>query len=215
MYCGHFAVAPVLKKYYPHVPTYVFTIGVIYLDILFGLLSAFGVEGFSIDNEAGVLGVIIHCDYTHSIVGSVLLSLIYGKLTGYPIPGFIASFSHFVTDWMVHNDDLFLDPVTKIVVGGTNLWGNYPLVAHFVENGLCFVCILLTTSDTRLMLPNIIAIILNVTLLPVVPQLYHTMLSFEQPYARLCTCVVVNALFLIPAGLFTFIINSGKKAKEE
>lgn len=214
MYCGHFAITPVLKKYYPHVPTYVFTIGVIYLDILFATLAIFGLEGFSIDNEAGVLGVVIHCSYTHSLIGSVLLSLLYGKLNGFLVPGFIAAFSHFVTDWMVHNHDLFLDPVSKIVVGGTGLWGNYPTASHYLENGLCFVCLLLTAPDTRLMLPNVLSILLNVGLLPVIPQIYHRMLSLEQTYARVGTFIVVNTLFLVPAGIFTFIMNSGKKAKQ-
>lgn len=213
MYCGHFALIPVLKKYYPNVPSYVFSIGVVFLDILFATLAIVGLEGFSVDNEGSVLGVNIHCNYTHSLVGSLLLSFVYGKLTGYFVPGFIAAFSHFVTDWLVHNDDLYLDPVSKIVVGGTGIWSKYPTLAHYLENGLCLVCILLTFPDTRLMLPNVLSIIFNLVMFPIIPQLYHRILSFEQVYARVGTCLVVIALFLIPAALFTFILDSGNRKK--
>ncbi|KAI8136888.1 hypothetical protein BJV82DRAFT_637650 [Fennellomyces sp. T-0311] len=49
------------------------------------------------------------------------------------MPGFIASWPHFVLDWFVHRSDMYLNPCTKLVVGGAGLWDKTRTGAFVLE----------------------------------------------------------------------------------
>lgn len=213
MYAGHFAFVPVLKRFYPQTPIHVLTIGVIFLDMVFGFASLFGYEGFELDSHAGVLGAQIHCDYSHSLLGSIILSAVYGNLTGYFVPGFIASFSHFFGDWLVHNEDLLLDPVSKIVVGGTKLWGNYPTLAFYLEIALVLICMALSTRNTRSILAGLFMIFLHISSSSVIPKMFQRVLTSEETYKRLFTCIMINSSFVLPAIAISYIMKEEKAKK--
>src|SRR5512132_3466775 len=90
----------------------------VWLDILFIPLLAAGAE--SIDDVPGTDGgygdVIIHADYTHSLVGAILISLVTGWIAtrwwgqrGGIVIGAVV-FSHWVLDLIVPRADMPLLP---------------------------------------------------------------------------------------------------------
>jgi hypothetical protein len=161
MYAGHFATSIVFHKLYPNVLPFVFTIGVVFLDIVFGILAYYGVETISENNNAGLISVNLHCNYSHSLIGSIILSSIYGFLSGSFIPAFLSSFSHFIEDWFVHNKDLFLDPYSNIIVGGTSLWSKFPIFSYYFEAILCIFCTIFTSKDISSIIANIYVLYLH------------------------------------------------------
>ncbi|KAI7877798.1 hypothetical protein K492DRAFT_171365 [Lichtheimia hyalospora FSU 10163] len=143
MFIGHFATVHPLRRWFPNTPVYVHTIGVGFLDIVFAVICAlWHVEGVTVDPSEGKLGVQLHCDYSHSLLGAVFFSTLYGLLAQvivggnnrqHFVAGFVASFSHWLQDWLVHNHDLLLDPWSRIIIGGTLLWSKYPKFATIAE----------------------------------------------------------------------------------
>lgn len=166
MYAGHFATSIVLHRLYPDILPFVFTIGVGFLDITFGILAYYGFETITENHNAGLINVTLHCNYSHSLIGSLILSSIYGLLSGSFIPAFISSFSHFVEDWFVHNKDLFLDPYSDIIIGGTSLWSKFPIFSYYLEAILCICCAILTSKDIFSNISNIYVLYLNWTRRP-------------------------------------------------
>ncbi|CAO3636455.1 unnamed protein product [Cunninghamella blakesleeana] len=150
MYSGHLAPILVLSKKYPNVSPFVFSFGVGVLDIAFGILSYFEYEGLTLNPEAGYMGADGYIDYSHSLLGTVILSTLFGIITGQFVPGFLAVFSHFIGDWLVHNQDLVLDPFTKIKIGGTGLWGNHPTFSFYLELTVILLAACFSSKD----LPN-------------------------------------------------------------
>jgi len=151
MYAGHFALALLLQFYFPGVNSFLLTFGVGLLDIIFGFLAYFNLEGVSINPKAGYLGVNLHCSYSHSLVGSLIISLLWGCLginNNSFLPLFLSSFSHFILDWLVHNRDLELYPKSNIIIGGTEFWSRYPYETYYFELSLCLFCSIETLRKT-------------------------------------------------------------------
>lgn len=213
MYAGHFAPVTLLHSRYPNVSPYVLAVGVCFLDITFGLLSFFGVEGFTKNDNAQVLGVNIHCDYSHSIVGSVILSVFYGVATGTPVPGFLASFSHFIGDWLVHDSDLPLDPFSKIMVGGTGLWKSYPVISFFFEVSLCVICAIFASKDKWTLLTNAFIVTLHLGNAQIVHRLLDTIMEMDTASQQRYICLVILSSFMIPAMLIGYFLQRANKEK--
>ena len=109
MYAGHFGLVLLFQAYFPHINSFLFTFGVGLADIIFGFLAYLNLEGVSINPKAGFLGVDLHCSYSHSLLGSLIISGLWGCLginNNTFLPLFFSSFSHFILDWIVHNRDL-------------------------------------------------------------------------------------------------------------
>jgi hypothetical protein len=141
MYTGHFATALLFHSYYPSIFSFVFTFGVCFIDIVFGLFILFGIE--RIDLNVKGTSVDLYCPVSHSLLGSFVISYLWGCIdtTGeYFMPLFLSSFSHFVEDWLVHNRDLPLYPFSSIYVGGTCFHAKYPRAAYYFELILCILC---------------------------------------------------------------------------
>lgn len=153
--------------------------GVTVLDLTFGVLPLFGVEKFSKSDNAGILGVDIHCSYSHSLLSSLVISALYAFGTGSSIPGFVASFSHFIVDWSVHNSDLLLDPFSKVVVGGTGLWGKHPTLTFYIDSVFCVLCALQTPKDKWTLLGDIFLIACHYANDIVAPYTFHAILSMD------------------------------------
>lgn len=213
MYAGHFAPITILQKMYPEVSPFVFTIGVGFLDITFGLLSYYGFEGFFKNPESGSMGVDIHCNYSHSLIGSIILSLIYGIVTGTFIPGFLASFSHFICDWLVHNKDLPLDPYTNIMIGGTELWSSYPILSYYFEMIFCIIFALFSKKDISTISANIFILLLHLSMHSITPKIFSKILNLPELYKRRYTAIVMISSFVIPAIVIGLILNRKNKNK--
>ncbi|KAI9318599.1 hypothetical protein BX666DRAFT_1929690 [Dichotomocladium elegans] len=201
MYSGHYGLVNVILRFYPDTSPWVFTFGVGFLDIAFGVLAFFGLEDFAVDTSAGTLGVVIHCSYSHSLVGSLLLSALYGLATGSRMAGFIASFSHWILDWFVHNHDLFLDPFSDIVVGGTRLWSKFPVGTSVAEFLFCLLLALASpsASNPRTIAANAFILLIHVVNLKIFPVLLGRILSMPYPQSNYWTCAIMLFTFIAPA----------------
>jgi hypothetical protein len=138
MIAGHFGFAALAKSREPQVPLWSLMLATVWLDIVFIPLYLAGIETIElIPGSHGTYGAgIIHADYTHSLVGALLLSAVYGVAFA-PRWGQrnalvlgIVSFSHWVLDLLVHHADMPLLPgnAGHLPTLGLGLWSHPPVV---------------------------------------------------------------------------------------
>lgn len=140
---GHFGLAAGAKKWAPQLPLWALFVSTYLLDIMFLLFWILGLEGLSpLDpghpNAYG--GVLIHADYTHSLLGAGLIAALAGRLaarrwgarSGFMLAG--VTFSHWILDLIVHRPDLPVLPGNfgNLPQLGFGLW-EYPLVSASIE----------------------------------------------------------------------------------
>lgn len=143
MIAGHFGLAAGVKKIAPRLPLWSLLLATFFLDVVFIFFAAAGLEKIvPIDptNPNAYGGSLIHADYTHSLVGALLISTIaglfagwrWGKRSGYVIAGVV--FSHWILDLIVHYPDLPILPGNfgNLPLLGFGLWG-YPTASAIVE----------------------------------------------------------------------------------
>ncbi|MBN9311067.1 MAG: hypothetical protein J0I99_03940 [Devosia sp.] len=125
MIAGHFGFAASVKARESAVPLWALMLATVFLDVLFvplflsGIETAAPAEGMA----PGYGHLVIHADYTHSLVGAVLLSALFGwagamlwtRRAGVVLA--LVVFSHWVLDLIVHRMDM------PILPGD---WGNLP-----------------------------------------------------------------------------------------
>jgi membrane-bound metal-dependent hydrolase YbcI (DUF457 family) len=139
MVAGHFGFAAMVKSREKSAPLWALMLATAWLDVVFVPLLMAHQESVQPIHK-GYGGLIIHADYTHSIVGVLVLSAVLGAMflpkLGRRIAVVIAlvSASHWVLDLVVHRPDM---PVLPGDVGnfpylGLGLW-NHPLAAACVE----------------------------------------------------------------------------------
>ena len=118
MVAGHFGFAALVKSRERQTPLWALMLACQWLDVVFVPLFAAHIE--RIVPVAGTKGGygegIIYADYTHSLVGALALSalfgalgaLLWGKRSGVVLVAVV--FSHWVLDLVVHRSDLPLLP---------------------------------------------------------------------------------------------------------
>jgi membrane-bound metal-dependent hydrolase YbcI (DUF457 family) len=140
MIAGHFGLAAGVKAREPAVPLWSLMLATSWLDVVFIPLFLSGVETIEPAPDAtGPYGAsIIHANYTHSLVGAVALSLVFGAAFGWlwgrragVVLGLVA-FSHWILDLVVHRTDMPLWPGGGGVSFGFGLW-RYPVASAVVE----------------------------------------------------------------------------------
>ncbi len=139
MIAGHFGFAAIVKSRERSSPLWALMLATVWLDIIFVPLFAAHLETVQ-PIHAGYGGLIIHADYTHSIVGMVALSAALGAMflprLGRRVAMVIAlvSASHWVLDLIVHRADMPVLPgnLGNLPCLGLGLW-NYPRAAACVE----------------------------------------------------------------------------------
>lgn len=145
MIAGHFGLAAAVKGTRPTLPLWGLMLGTQWLDVLFVPLFAMGIETLQpvAGHDSAYGGSVIHADYTHSLVGAVLLSAIYGAFflarlgaAGATIMGAVA-FSHWLLDLVVHRPDLPILPGNALGLPllGFGLW-RLPMASAAVELAL-------------------------------------------------------------------------------
>ncbi|NOH02729.1 MAG: permease [Chloroflexi bacterium] len=140
---GHFGLAAGAKKFAPRVPLWALFLSTYLLDVVFVFLLAAGVESITpLDpahpNAYGEL--LIHAEYTHSLVGALVISALAGWLAsrrwerrgGITIG--IVTFSHWILDLLVHRPDLPILPgnIGNLPLLGFGLW-EYPRASMALE----------------------------------------------------------------------------------
>jgi hypothetical protein len=112
---GHFGFAAAVKARAPSVPLWALMLGCQWLDVVFVPLLLAGVERLEpiAGSRPGAYGEsIIHADYSHSLVGALVLSALFGAIAGLRygrrsavVLGLVA-FSHWMLDLLMHRDDM-------------------------------------------------------------------------------------------------------------
>ena len=119
MIAGHFGFAAAVKSRAQATPLWALMLATVWLDIIFVPLFVAHVETMTaVPGQAGRYGGnIIFADYTHSLLGALLLSLVLGLLAAWMwdrtsglIVGAVA-FSHWCLDLLTHRGDMPLLPV--------------------------------------------------------------------------------------------------------
>ncbi|MFK7692359.1 permease [Paenibacillus sp. HJGM_3] len=125
MFAGHFGLAAGIRAKAPEVPLWALMLGTQLLDVVFVPLFVSGVETIDDQHGVGYGKAIIHADYTHSLLGALILALLagllakklWGKRASFIMAGVV--FSHWILDLVVHRADMPVFPAN---------WGNLPLL---------------------------------------------------------------------------------------
>jgi hypothetical protein len=97
-----------------------------WLDVVFAPLFLAGVETLDTPPGGGYGTAVIHADYTHSLLGALILSGVFGGFAGWRwgrrvgVVLAAVAFSHWVLDLIVHRADL---PILPGNLGGLPLLG--------------------------------------------------------------------------------------------
>jgi hypothetical protein len=148
MIAGHFGFAAAVKSHERQTPLWALMFAAVWLDVVFVPLLLTGREIVRPVDAAhhGYGANLIYADYTHSLVGMLVLSAILGGLAGLlwgrrsgVVVSLVAA-SHWLLDLLVHRGDM---PVLPGDVGnlprlGFGLW-RYPLVSAGVELTLILI----------------------------------------------------------------------------
>jgi hypothetical protein len=116
---GHFGLAAAVKAKAPAVPLWALMLASQWLDVVFVPLLIAGVEHLEpvVGTKPGAYGgAVIHADYTHSLVGAVLLSALlggaaafrYGRRGGTVLA--LVALSHWFLDLPMHRADMPILP---------------------------------------------------------------------------------------------------------
>lgn len=139
MFIGHYGVSLAVKKKENRIPLWMLFVAVQWVDILFFSFVLVGIEhlrfvpGITAYNSFDLY----HMPYTHSLVGSLACSILFGlgaaAFLGKRIPFLraalwlsIAGFSHFFLDLPMHIPDLQLAPGSDLKFG-FGLWNHFYL----------------------------------------------------------------------------------------
>ncbi|MGC1301790.1 MAG: hypothetical protein WA840_05390 [Caulobacteraceae bacterium] len=145
MIAGHFGLAAAVKSRESQTPLWALMLATVWLDVVFVPLLLSGIETVQPADKGhtGYGAYIIHADYTHSLVGMIVLSVVLGGLASLLwgrrpgiVVGLVAA-SHWVLDLLVHRPDM---PILPGNIGGLprlglGLW-RFPLAASGIELAL-------------------------------------------------------------------------------
>jgi membrane-bound metal-dependent hydrolase YbcI (DUF457 family) len=142
MIAGHYGLAAAVKARETTIPLWVLMLATAWLDVVFVPLFLGGLESFTpVPGTHGGYGAnIIHADYSHSLIGAVALSGVFGWVgslrwgarTGWVLAAVV--FSHWLLDIVVHRGDMPILPADFGALPrlGFGLW-RAPLVALLTE----------------------------------------------------------------------------------
>jgi hypothetical protein len=156
MFLGHYAVGLAAKKAEPKVSLGTFFLATQFIDLLWPLFLLLGIEAVRIDpgNTAFTPLDFYHYPFTHSLIGVLFWSLVFGlvyyairrrKAAALLLGGVV--FSHWILDLVTHRPDLPLAPGTDIHFG-LGLWNSVPGTLVF-EIGLFATGVLLYIRATK------------------------------------------------------------------
>lgn len=143
MFAGHFGIAAAVKATQPRLPLWSLIVATQLLDILFIPLNLAGVERTDTSIGTGYGETIFHADYTHSLVGALLIAVVagfaarraWGAKGGYAIASVV--FSHWLLDLIVHRADMPILPgnAGELPLLGFGLW-KYAGISMILETAI-------------------------------------------------------------------------------
>jgi membrane-bound metal-dependent hydrolase YbcI (DUF457 family) len=137
---GHFGLGAAAKAVDQRAPLWSLMLATQWLDVIFVPLALLGVETIDTLPGGGYGNVIIHADYTHSLLGALVLSAAFGAVAWWRwdqrlglLLGSLA-FSHWVLDLIVHRGDMPILPgnAGDLPLLGFGLW-RFPAIAIPLE----------------------------------------------------------------------------------
>ena len=142
MIAGHFGLAAAVKSQERETPLWALMLATAFLDVVFVPLYLAGIETIepAPGTTGGYGGGIIHANYTHSLVGAVVLAVLFGAVAARAWgqrSGFVLGavvFSHWALDLLVHRADLPILPgdIGGLPRFGLGLW-QYPTITAAME----------------------------------------------------------------------------------
>ena len=222
MYAGHFACAVALLGANPRTPRWVPFVGIGVLDLLDGVGVAAGVERISPDPDVPLGISLDYIDWDHSLVMALAWSIAFAVIVArrhrerhdvgaIVVVGFLAVFSHFVTDAIVHNGDLALWPGSDVELG-LYLWQLFPIGSWFVELALvvllCAFGVYMSWREERVMPREwrrtlVVIAVLQLSFLPPLSALRFAGTHLDGRALDFTYAALVIVGFLVPAWILS------------
>lgn len=214
MYVGHFAIGLAIKARNPEIPALPILLGVGFLDILDGLFIIAGFDRVTPNLLAGpyLFFDLTFIDWDHSllmaVVWSVVWALLFIRRPKVALVAGLASFSHFVADWPMHNADLAIYPFADEHLG-YGLWGKLGTVSWVLEGVfaalLCaYAWFLERKRGVDVTLLCVVLAVVFANLSPWLSPMKHVA-TFQEPAAHLVHGLLVTIGFLLPGALLTWL----------
>lgn len=148
MIAGHFGFAAGVKAREKQVPLWALMLATVWLDVIFVPLLLAKIETITPaeGDKTSYGNAIIHADYTHSLVGALILAAIFGGVAAWAwgrrtgiVLGLVV-FSHWVLDLIVHRIDMPILPgnLGNLPRLGLGLW-QIPWLSAAVELALVLI----------------------------------------------------------------------------
>lgn len=140
MIIGHYGLAAGAKSIDHRAPLWSLMLATQWLDVVFVPLFLLGIETIETLQGGGYGKVVIHADYTHSLIGALVLSAAFGAVAWWRwdrrlglLLGAVA-FSHWVLDLIVHRGDMPILPgnAGDLPLLGLGLW-RVPVASILLE----------------------------------------------------------------------------------
>ncbi len=145
MIAGHFGFAAMVKSRAPRAPLWALMLATVWLDVIFVPLLLFGIETIVpapgvVHSPPGYGEGIIYADYTHSLLGALVLSAAFGALIAWRwgrVAGLATgavAFSHWLLDLPMHRHDMPFLPgnLGDLPRLGLGLW-RWPTASALLE----------------------------------------------------------------------------------
>src|SRR4029453_16214426 len=158
---GHYGLAAGAKSVDRRAPLWSLMLATQWLDVVFIPLFLLGIETIEMLPQGGYGDVVIHADYTHSLIGALVLSAAFGAVAWWRwdrrlglLLGAVA-FSHWVLDLIVHRGDMPILPgnAGDLPLLGFGLW-RLPIVSILLEAVLFLAGVLLYWRAARAVGPR-------------------------------------------------------------
>jgi membrane-bound metal-dependent hydrolase YbcI (DUF457 family) len=161
MIVGHYGLAAGAKSVDRRAPLWSLMLATQWLDVVFIPLFLLGIETIETLPQGGYGAVVIHADYTHSLIGALVLSATFGAVAWWRwdrrlglLLGAVA-FSHWVLDLIVHRADMPILPgnAGNLPLLGFGLWGT-PVASILLEAVLFVLGVFLYWRSARSIQPR-------------------------------------------------------------
>ncbi|PTL83614.1 hypothetical protein [Vitiosangium sp. GDMCC 1.1324] len=220
MYVGHFAIGLALKARHPRIPALPIMLGVGFLDLLNGIFIALGWDRVTpnLRAEPYVFFDLTFIDWDHSLVAALFWSAVWGAMflkdKRVAAVAFFAAISHFVSDWLMHNNDLALFPHSQTHLG-FNLWGKLGTASWVLEGVFAaalavYAWVQSAKRGVSLLWPCVALAALFLNLSPWLSPMKHVA-TLSEPAAHLLNGVLVTTGFLLPGALMIWLIQRSEK----